>query len=108
MTGRSPWPPPNYVDIVERLRDIYATHPIVVEAAAEIERLTAEVTQDHALLVASAKEIERLRERVASLQASSGYEASIAQAEIERLRAEIERLVMELAKQVALTIEQHQ
>ena len=32
-------------------------------------------------------EIERLKEEVASLRASSGYEASIAQLEIERLRA---------------------
>ena len=100
-------------DIVERLRRQASSQDMLtcedmLQAADEIERLTAEVTQDHALLVASAKEIERLRERVASLQASSGYEASIAQAEIERLRAEIERLVMELAKQVALTIEQHQ
>jgi hypothetical protein len=33
---------------------------------------------------------ERLREQVAALQASSGYEASIAQVEIERLRAELD------------------
>jgi dynactin complex subunit len=33
------------------------------------------------------EEIERLREQLASLQASSGYEAAIAQVEIERLRA---------------------
>lgn len=32
-------------DIVERLRFIYATHPMVIEAAAEITRLRAEVAE---------------------------------------------------------------
>jgi predicted RNase H-like nuclease (RuvC/YqgF family) len=43
-------------------------------------------TKDDEILSLRA-EIERLREQVASLQASSGYEASIAQVEIERLKA---------------------
>jgi hypothetical protein len=41
-------------------------------------------------------EIERLREQVASLQASSGYEASIAQVEIARLRAALRGLLDEV------------
>lgn len=40
----------------------------------------------------AADEIERLREQVAALQASSGYEASIAQVEIERLRAVLAKI----------------
>ena len=62
-------------DIVERLRFKSGTHVPVVDTMNE-----------------AAAEIERLRERVASLQASSGYEASIAQVEIERLRAFITEL----------------
>lgn len=38
-------------------------------------------------------EIERLREQVASLQMESGYEASLAQLEIERLRAALVQIV---------------
>ena len=39
----------------------------------------------------AADEIERLQEQVASLQAASGYEASIAQVEIERLKLQLEK-----------------
>jgi len=51
-----------------------------------VERLRREGVEFHEQLEA-ADEIRRLRERVASLQATSGYEASIAQVEIEKLRA---------------------
>lgn len=46
----------------------------------------------------AADEIERLKERVASLQASSGYEASIAQAEIELQRTTIADTMSDLGK----------
>jgi hypothetical protein len=76
--------------IVERLRDFGAfANPggiyegLPHEAADEIERLEELLWQEAGNRV----EIERLKERVASLQASSGYELSIAKLEIERLRA---------------------
>jgi hypothetical protein len=40
----------------------------------------------------AADEIERLREQLASLQASSGYEAATAQVTIERLRAALQQI----------------
>lgn len=54
---------------------------LVEKLEADIERLNDLLWQEAGNRV----EIERLRELVASLQASSGYEASIAQLEIERL-----------------------
>jgi len=60
-------------DIVERLRDW--NYQEVDDAP-------------RAVMCEAADEIERLRERVAELQATSGYEDSIARVEIERLRAE--------------------
>jgi hypothetical protein len=61
-----------------------------------VERLryAAEVWENNVLVTQAADEIERLRERVAALQASSGYEASIAQVEIERLRALLQELIV--------------
>lgn len=49
-------------DIVERLRDRYATHPMVMEAAAEIERLTGLLAEweNHAGPYKDA-EVERLK-----------------------------------------------
>ena len=57
----------------------------------------------------AANEIEQLREQVASLQASSGYEASIAQVEIERMRATInaQSAAIERADRLVLACEQH-
>lgn len=68
------------------------------EAAADIARLRAadksrvavheaEIRRLGIAMGVQADDNERLREQVAALQASSGYEASIAQVEIERLRA---------------------
>jgi hypothetical protein len=37
-------------DIAAQLRDIYATHPMVMEAAAEVERLRREIGILKALL----------------------------------------------------------
>jgi hypothetical protein len=72
------------------------------DEAAEVERLRTLLRElidikgpQPALLKhwqEAAAEVERLREQVASLQASSGFEASIAQLEIERLRALAKRM----------------
>lgn len=49
--------------------------------------------REYMALVAELRaEVERLKEQVASLQASSGYEASIAQVEIERLEADMAQI----------------
>jgi hypothetical protein len=94
-------------DIVERLL-APAPHPVIGcecelcelsrlrnDADREIERLRTErnlwkerTEQGSLIIMGNVAENERLREQVAALQASSGYEASIAQVEIERLRAE--------------------
>jgi len=91
----------------------------VHELRAEIERLhrrllevDAQLTsEDHiharecmALRADKNAEIERLREQLASLQASSGYEAAIAQVEIERLSAAVDAKIIE-ASEMRLEIE---
>lgn len=58
MHGESAIHAPRTTEAIEAMR----------EAKAEIDRLTAEVTEDHALLVASAAEIERLQAKVVRLQ----------------------------------------
>jgi len=106
------------LDIVERLRENAARfHPkdFLHEAADEIERLRsgtanrywegrwrdadAEIERLQAALDACADygdkqvaEIEMLRERVAELQAQSGYMESIQTLEIERLRAALKEI----------------
>ena len=93
-------------DIVERLRS--QRTPALFETAREaadeierlrleIERLTAELARIRGLprLAALDAEIERLNEQVAALQAASGYEASIAQVEIERLTAWLQEIARE-------------
>jgi hypothetical protein len=57
----------------------------LVERLRYVSGIKSNLDRDKELLAEAAAEIERLREQVASLQASSGYEASIAQVEIERL-----------------------
>ena len=99
-------------DIVERLRRYHKDDEpptLYDEAAAEIERLWMQLA-DHGETITrlqeqltvvrelrdcDMREIERLNEQVAALQAASGYEASIAQVEIERLTAWLQEIARE-------------
>jgi chromosome segregation ATPase len=67
------------VDIVERLRTLYATHPIIIEAADTIERLRTERLAFATESEERQAEIERLRAMIKSNRATyAGYDAESA------------------------------
>ena len=85
----------------ERLRtnDFLGMGLIIKDQTAELERLHEDIAWKEKIIRTAdvtmnklRSENERLRERVAELQATSGYEASIAQVEIDRLRAALQRI----------------
>jgi hypothetical protein len=80
-------------EVLENLK-MWPSDPVCVAAARRVEKDGDEIERQGSHISHLEADNARLKEQVASLQASSGYEASIAQVENERLEALLRRWII--------------